>query len=165
MRWNPFKKHSSSRRKIFFYHKHQPYYGFTNFSPHPVIYRGKVYPTSEHLFQSFKFFHNPSLMEHIRTCDPRPSVAFAEARRFAHEADPKWKLNNISAMDTALYHKFVQHQNLKRDLLATGDAELIEDSDKDSFWGCGADGKGRNELGKALERLRKRLREQERRSW
>lgn len=43
-----------ARRKILFYHKNDPYYGFTNFSAHPVIYRGKRYPTSEHLFQSLK---------------------------------------------------------------------------------------------------------------
>lgn len=47
-------KPSSARSRILFYHKHDPYYGFTNFSPHPVIYKGKKYPTSEHLFQSFK---------------------------------------------------------------------------------------------------------------
>jgi predicted NAD-dependent protein-ADP-ribosyltransferase YbiA (DUF1768 family) len=29
-------------------------------------------------------------------------------------------------MDTVLYHKFTQHRNLKRELLSTGDAELIE---------------------------------------
>ena len=29
-------------------------------------------------------------------------------------------------MDLALYHKFTQHNDLKRELLATGDAELIE---------------------------------------
>ena len=45
---------AASRPKILFYHKHEPHYGFTNFSPHPVMYRGKRYPTSEHLFQSFK---------------------------------------------------------------------------------------------------------------
>lgn len=42
------------RRRILFYRKHKPYYGFTNFSPHPVYYNNKRYPTSEHLFQSFK---------------------------------------------------------------------------------------------------------------
>ena len=41
-------------RQILFYHKHDPYYEFTNFSPFPVIYDGKEYPTAEHLFQSFK---------------------------------------------------------------------------------------------------------------
>lgn len=29
-------------------------------------------------------------------------------------------------MDEALWHKFTQHDDLKRELLATGDAELIE---------------------------------------
>ena len=40
--------------RILFYHRHLPYYEFTNFSEHPVKYKGKRYPTSEHLFQSFK---------------------------------------------------------------------------------------------------------------
>ena len=42
------------RPRILFYHKHDPHYGFTNFSDHHVVYKGKKYPTSEHLFQSFK---------------------------------------------------------------------------------------------------------------
>lgn len=45
---------SIQRPRILFYHKHDPHYGFTNFSYHPVLYEGKEYPTSEHLFQSFK---------------------------------------------------------------------------------------------------------------
>ena len=42
------------RRQILFYDRQHPYYEFTNFSEHPVKYKGKKYPTSEHLFQSFK---------------------------------------------------------------------------------------------------------------
>ena len=41
-------------RAILFYHKHEPHYGFTNFSNHAVKYDGRIYPTSEHLFQSLK---------------------------------------------------------------------------------------------------------------
>ena len=48
------RKDSYQRPRILFYHKHEPHYGFTNFSSHPVLYGGKEYPTSEHLFQSFK---------------------------------------------------------------------------------------------------------------
>ena len=48
------RRDSHQRHRILFYHKHEPYYGFTNFSDHPVMYEGKRYPTSEHLFQSFK---------------------------------------------------------------------------------------------------------------
>lgn len=46
--------HTTVRPRILFYHRHDAHYGFTNFSPHPVMYQGKKYPTSEHLFQSFK---------------------------------------------------------------------------------------------------------------
>ena len=50
-----FSKSSPIRpRPILFYHKHEPHYGFTNFSNHTVKYDGRVYPTSEHLFQSLK---------------------------------------------------------------------------------------------------------------
>lgn len=45
---------NSPRNKILFYHRHDPHYGFTNFSPHSLVYKGKSYPTNEHLFQSFK---------------------------------------------------------------------------------------------------------------
>ncbi|KAJ3561708.1 hypothetical protein NP233_g10028 [Leucocoprinus birnbaumii] len=147
------------RTRILFYHKHDPHYGFTNFSPHSVKYNGKVYPTSEHLFQSFKFQgYRDDLAEHIRLGSPYPSMAFSEARRFPDHVRPDWKKVNIRMMDEAIYHKFTQHNDLRVELLATGDSELVEDSDKDSFWGIGADGKGSNELGKALERLRARLR-------
>jgi len=69
-----------------------------------------------------------------------------------------WYLVRIHKMEETLWHKFTQHRSLREQLLATGDAELVEDSDKDAFWGIGADGKGRNELGKALEGLRALLR-------
>jgi hypothetical protein len=61
-------------------------------------------------------------------------------------------------MEVTLRLKFTQHTDLKALLLGTGDAELVEDSPKDFFWGIGADGSGRNELGKALERVRDELR-------
>lgn len=151
---------STTRPRILFYNKSDPHYGFTNFSAHSVVYKGKRYPTSEHLFQSFKFQkHRPNLAEHIRTCSERPSVAFSEARRFQPEVRTDWKQVNIEKMDEALWCKFTQHSDLKAELLSTGDAELVEDSDKDAFWGVGADRRGRNELGKALERLRAKLRE------
>ncbi|KAL1737992.1 hypothetical protein HDZ31DRAFT_17358, partial [Schizophyllum fasciatum] len=146
-------------QRILFYHKHDPYYGFTNFSDHPVLFNNKLYPTSEHLFQASKFIdHRPLIAEHIRTVSRRPAVAFSEARRFQPEVRPDWLQSNIEMMDRAISLKFRQHPELRQELLLTGDAELVEDSDKDAFWGVGADGRGRNELGKALMRLRASLR-------
>jgi predicted NAD-dependent protein-ADP-ribosyltransferase YbiA (DUF1768 family) len=39
----------------------------------------------------------------------------------------------------------------------TGTEELIEDSPVDYYWGCGADGSGKNMLGKLLMELREEL--------
>ncbi|KAH7929045.1 DUF1768-domain-containing protein [Leucogyrophana mollusca] len=145
--------------RILFYHANAPYYGFTNFSPDPIEYQGKRYPTSEHLFQSLKFLeHRPELAEHIRTCSDRPRMVFDETHRFNPEVRPDWLKVRIQMMDMVLWYKFTQNKHLKDELLGTGDAELVEDSDKDAFWGVGPDGKGQNQLGKALVRLRSELR-------
>ncbi|TRM64453.1 hypothetical protein BD626DRAFT_491873 [Schizophyllum amplum] len=153
----------SAQQRILFYHKHDPHYGFTNFSDHPVTYEGKVYPTSEHLFQALKFLpHRPQIAEHIRRALPNPRSAFTEAHRFQKEERKDWKKVNVQMMDLVIEHKFTQHATLRGELLATGDAELVEDSAQDAFWGIGTSGKGRNELGKALMRLRTKLRNQRR---
>lgn len=55
--------------------------------------------------------------------------------------------------------KYSQHPNLKKVLLDTGDAILMEDSKVDYCWGIGADGTGQNLLGKALMEVRTKLRE------
>ena len=54
--------------------------------------------------------------------------------------------------------KFLQHKDLRDQLMATGTEELIEDSPVDSYWGCGADGSGKNMLGKILMKIREELR-------
>ena len=41
----------------------------------------------------------------------------------------------------ALKAKFRNHDSLKDTLLATGDRQIVNDSENE-FWGCGKDGKG-----------------------
>ncbi|KNZ73570.1 Swarming motility protein ybiA, partial [Termitomyces sp. J132] len=145
---------SQNYRPILFYNKHEPYYEFTNFSDHSVRYHGHYYKTSEHLFQSLKFLDvRPDIAMKIRgTSTAREAFSIAQANKPYQR--PDWLQVNINMMDIALLHKFQQHRNLKDMLLATGDAELIENSPSDAFWGNGAHKLGRNELGKALMRLR-----------
>lgn len=54
--------------------------------------------------------------------------------------------------------KFLQHKDLRDQLIATGDEELVEDSPTDLYWGCGKDGTGKNMLGKTLMKIREELR-------
>lgn len=152
-------KQKPSRNRILFYEKGQPYYEFTNFSSHSIVFKGKRYPTSEHLFQAFKFIDShPQIAEHIRTCSDKPMVVFDEAHKFQGSVRQDWSHVRVEKMEMVLGLKFTQHAKLRKVLLNTGDAELIEDSPRDWFWGVGADRTGSNELGKALMRLRDELR-------
>ena len=61
-------------------------------------------------------------------------------------------------MFEAVRAKFTQHEELRKILLATGDAEIVEHTRKDNYWGDGGDGSGRNMLGKTLMLVREELR-------
>ncbi|PCH44627.1 DUF1768-domain-containing protein, partial [Wolfiporia cocos MD-104 SS10] len=142
---------------IYFYRRDQPYFEFTNFSPHPVTYCGYVYPTAEHLFQAQKFLPTrPDLAEEIRSL-PHPRAALQAAAQLSDARRPDWFDVNVGIMDAVLEAKFTQHPELCELLLSTGRRPLIEASQVDAFWGAGKWGDGRNELGKALMRLRDKL--------
>jgi len=98
--------------------KHGPYYEFTNFSPHEVVYEGRRYPTSECLFQAFKVCcttmsfvgmladatvgcgqfldGHPQIAERIRTCGPKPASAFDEAHRHRTVMRSDWPQVHVS---------------------------------------------------------------------
>ncbi|EGN95173.1 hypothetical protein SERLA73DRAFT_14892, partial [Serpula lacrymans var. lacrymans S7.3] len=115
--------------RILFNGSDNPFYDFSNSSPHPVRYEGKTYPTSEHLFQSFKFLDDkPNIAEYIKTCSRYPRDICNEADRYHNQIRPDWLHVQINVMDIVLSFKFNQHEDLKRELLSTGDAELIQDS-------------------------------------
>ena len=60
-------------------------------------------------------------------------------------------------MRHVLAHKFVQGTPEAEALLATGDAYLVEHTDRDGFWGDGGNGSGRNVLGELLMQRREEL--------
>lgn len=78
--------------RILFYDKDRPYYGFTNFSAHPVVYEGRTYPTSEHLFQSFKVRKKHARPSH---CLYLPSVSWSSPR-FGDAYTNLWPLRKDS---------------------------------------------------------------------
>lgn len=60
-------------------------------------------------------------------------------------------------MEECVLAKFLQHKDIRDQLLATGTEELIEDSPVDWYWGCGKDDTGKNMLGKILMKIRAQL--------
>jgi N-glycosidase YbiA len=71
---------------------------------------------------------------------------------------PDWDQVKRQVMKECVLAKFLQHKDLRDQLMATGDEELIEDSPIDYYWGCGADGSGQNVLGQVLMEVRQELR-------
>ncbi|KIO18860.1 hypothetical protein M407DRAFT_31478 [Tulasnella calospora MUT 4182] len=136
-----------------FYDQTGPFFELSNYAPYPVTWGGKAYPTAEHLFQASK------ATEHIRRGGDQPQFAYNESRKWAPEIRPDWKGKSMGIMRGILSLKFTQHPRLQRLLLDTGDKFLVFNAGKDDdFWGNGAGGTGRNELGIALMRLRIKLR-------
>ena len=70
-----------------------------------------------------------------------------------------WERVKDDVMRRAVAAKFGQHADLRAVLLSTGDAEIVEDTTTDHYWGRGRSGKGPNMLGRILMQTRKHLRE------
>lgn len=56
------------------------------------------------------------------------------------------------------YAKRETHADIRAVLLSTTDELIVENSPIDYYWGCGADGSGKNMLGQILMEVREILR-------
>jgi len=145
-------------KRISFYRLREPYGEFSNFSPCPIELKGRVWPTSEHYFQAQKF-SGTEHEEAVRLAKS-PMVAARMGRSRARPLRADWEAVKEQLMREVLRAKFTQHPRLKSLLLSTGDAELVEHTKNDRYWGDGGDGSGKNRLGELLMELREELREE-----
>jgi ribA/ribD-fused uncharacterized protein len=126
----------------------------SNFHRCAVVYEGIMFPSSEHAYQAAK-----TLNMQARAVFALDAVTPPTAKHLGQAISirPNWDKIKMIVMKDILVAKFSDWQ-LKKWLLETGDAELIEGNDwGDTFWGiCG--GKGNNFLGKLLMEVRKELR-------
>jgi len=132
-----------------------------NFYFHEIIFDGKKWSTTEHIYQAMKVEGNhPS--EHIRLAR-LPGIAKAWGQRVKLRSD--WDQIKVKAMLDILRLKFTQTDTLTQKLLDTGDVKITEgNSWHDNIWGdctCSrcAKIKGHNLLGKLLMLIRKEIRE------
>lgn len=121
---------------------------------YPVILHlnGELYPSAEHAFQAMK-----SLDKDVRlgmSVCPSAKEAKRAGRRI--KLRPDWEEVKVDIMYQVLKAKFAD-PTLAQLLKETGEEELIEGNTwGDTFWGV-CRGKGRNELGKLLMRVRTEL--------
>jgi ribA/ribD-fused uncharacterized protein len=122
----------------------------SNFFVAPVEYEGKVYPSSEHLYQALKTL-DPEEREQVRLA-ATPNASKKMGKKVTMR--PDWDDVKDSVMEEVIRLKFTQNPELAQKLLATGDAELIEGNWwGDDYWGVCKE-EGLNKLGLALQALR-----------
>jgi ribA/ribD-fused uncharacterized protein len=129
---------------------------FSNFSRHGFELDGAYCPTAEHYFQSRKFVGTAYEQRVARARTPKEAAELGRTRSVPLRAD--WESVKDDVMRRAVLRKFETHQAIRDILLGTGDEELVENAPGDYYWGCGADGTGRNQLCKILMEVRAVLR-------
>jgi ribA/ribD-fused uncharacterized protein len=144
---------------IYFYSTIDNYGCFSNFSRHGFELGGRYWPTAEHYFQAQKFA-GTAYMDHVaRARTPKEAAERGRTRSVPLRSD--WEAVKDEVMRAAVRRKFETHADLRAVLLGTGDEELVENAPGDYYWGCGADGSGRNMLGRILMEVRAALRSHE----
>lgn len=144
--------------RIEFYRTSDDHGCFSNFAAYPIELDGKVWPTSEHYFQAQKF-EDEAHAEAIRNANS-PMIAARMGRDRGKKLRPDWEQVKDDVMRKAVRAKFTQHGDIRKILLETGNAHLIEHTNNDSYWADGGDGRGRNMLGQILMQVRDEIRQQ-----
>ncbi len=144
-----------SRRVVLFYSTKDAYGEFSNFAAFPIEIDGRTWPTSEHYFQAQKFAGTEH-EELIRTT-PSPMTVAKIGRDRKRPLRTDWEEVKDCIMWKAVWAKFQQHPRLAAMLIETGDAEIVEHTENDAYWGDGGDGKGLNRLGQILMQVRSEM--------
>lgn len=139
------------------------YASFLNHSPHRVLYQNKTYPTAVHLFEAMKYLpHREDLADRIRTAPTVQEVyqmTGSGNAEWVGEIRRNWGEVMLDVLEEVLYNKFRQHPDVRALLMKTGNRPIAYHGEPgDEYWGSNLVGGGLNVFGKALEKVRGKLR-------
>lgn len=171
--------------KIKFYTDTENFGQFSNFYPSPIPLKiGNeivLCETVENAYQASKFLTNNKnnlVYAKLIATAPTPTQAFLYGRQkitkngfpakmalnptiqASLDAGIKpredWENVKLDVMRGCLRQKFTDPE-LRKILMDTGDAELVEHTQRDSYWADNGDGSGKNWLGKLLMEIRSEI--------
>lgn len=130
----------------------------SNFYSAAIEYDGLIFLNAEAAFQAQKCLTEEEKRDF---CEAPANKAKRMGRNVALRND--WEEVKVSLMEDIVRCKFRQNENLAVRLLATGDIPLVEGNTwGDVFWGVDIrNGKGKNNLGKILMKIRSEMREEQ----
>jgi ribA/ribD-fused uncharacterized protein len=134
--------------------------GLSNLHPRPMMFQGVAYASAEHAYQAARA-RDPAVRAWLMAAPSPELVAAAGDALPLDDIAPDWAVFHVPLMERIVRAKFVEHGDLRRLLLSTGTAKIVEWAPEDSaiarFWGE-YEGVGENTLGVMLMRLRDELR-------
>jgi ribA/ribD-fused uncharacterized protein len=150
--------------EIRFYRANEkPFGAFSNLFLRAVEFDGEIYPTAEHAYQAGKAAKK-AVRQWVLSAPNPALVAMAAHGLYSWDVVPNWATIKFDRMRRVLLAKYQQHEDLRRLLLSTGDARLVESAKTNNavnrLWGE-VNGKGQNMLGKLLMEIRAELRQLE----
>lgn len=129
-----------------------------NYSPHGFSIDHVFYKTAEHFYQASKF-DDPVLREKIISCEtPREAACIGRDRM--NPRIPNFKEKKLDVMYQGVLEKFRQNPAICDKLLKTGNEEIREMTDQESYWGMGPHMDGENHMGQILMKVREQLRKE-----
>jgi len=129
------------------------YYFLSNFSDDGFEIDGHFYKTNEHFFQAMKTLDKEE-RENVRNAKT-PSEAKRIGKRVTLRDN--WDDLRVPIMYAGLKAKFKQNPDIKKKLVETKDAILVEGNNWNDFYWGRCNGKGENILGKLLMIIRKEI--------
>ena len=138
----------------------------SNMAEYPIEIDGVKFPTVEHYFQAMKakLFADEEMYEKILKAKT-PKAAKALGKKVKDLIPEKWDAEKDMVMEKGVRAKFVQHPELRKQLLDTGSKMIGEADPRGGYWGIGSGResdksrkpskwRGHNKLGKIMMKLR-----------
>lgn len=124
---------------------------FSCFSNHPVRYKKTTYKTAEHAYQC-RQYTDPKIISQIRSASTaKEAWSISQEHKNKQISDFNDKKRDV--MKDILHAKLRRNEDVWDMLFSTETYELKYES-KDTYWGTGSNGKGKNELGKLWTEIR-----------
>jgi ribA/ribD-fused uncharacterized protein len=125
-----------------------------SWSAHSVYVWGRRFPTVEHAYHWRKHRDTAPDVAELIAAAHSPWMALQIEHWNKHLRTPEWGDIKVGMMRELLQAKSAQNEDVRQCLRRSGNKRLVENSPWDDFWGCGADGTGRNMLGELWMEIR-----------
>ena len=141
---------------IFFYKEFGPLGYLATYSNHGFFKDGIWWKTTEHFYQAQKFNDVDIRMKIAKAVTPKEASNIGRDRSLPIIVN--WEEIKKDVMLTGILEKFRQNNDILYKLISTCDEEIVEETTKENFWGCGPKKDGENNYGKLLMVAREILR-------